>query len=300
MRIPECVVTIGVFDGVHIGHRAILSEVVSLSEKRDGRPVAVTFEPHPDRALGKPMRAARMTTPSEKSRLFAELGIEFLLVVAFDRKVAQMEADEFIDGFILTRFDMKTLVIGHDFCMGRERKGDEEYLSKLGLQRGFDVKAIPSFLFDGKPVSSTWVREAIQSGSIELARNLLGRYPTISGSVVQGHKKGRELGFPTANLDIREGIVPGDGVYTVFAEVEGRSLPAVLAIGERPTLKRKGRSVEVHIPGFSGDLYGSSIKLYIVTMLRKEKLFAGEADLKKAIEQDIKRGLEILKSGRGA
>ena len=292
------VATVGVFDGVHLGHLRIL-EVVSSRAREAGLIAAVlTFDPHPDEVLGKlDSRRFLLTTQHEKKLLLANLGVDAAMVVEFTPALAGLDTGSFVKKYLLNSLRVRELVVGHDFRMGRDRIGDRDLLSSLGARFGFSVIDVDAVLIDGVPVSSTRVREAIATGDMALASKLLGRNYSVEGTVVKGNGVGRSLGFPTGNLSVNERkLLPPDGVYAGYAEVWGRTLKAAINIGLRPTVGGDGKLVEAYIIGFGEDILGETVVLDFVVRMRPERKFPSRDELRKAIAIDVDKIVYLLES----
>jgi riboflavin kinase/FMN adenylyltransferase len=290
------VATVGVFDGVHLGHVKIL-EVVSSRARELGLIAAVlTFDPHPDEALGKlKARQFLLTTQHEKELLLANLGLDVAVVIEFTPALARLDTASFVQQYLLSSLRLKELVVGHDFRMGMDRKGDRALLSSLGARFGFSVIDIEAVIVDGMPVSSTRVREAVTAGDMDVAARLLGRNYSLEGIVVKGDGIGRSLGFPTANLSVHEKkLLPPDGVYAGYAEVGGRALKAAINIGPKPTVGGTGRLVEAYIIGFGEDIVGEAVTLTFVVRMRPERKFASREELKRAVAGDVEKIAYLL------
>jgi riboflavin kinase/FMN adenylyltransferase len=292
----KSVVTIGAFDGIHIGHRRILDEVVMLSAGLGVRGVVVTFVPHPIAALHPDEAPCLLTSLKEKQSLIGETGIDDLVLLRFNPKLACRSAEWFVKNVLLKKLNMRRLVIGYDFRFGRNREGDVLYLESLGEAAGFGVDTVPPVSFRNYPVSSTRVRTALLRGDVVSAEKMLGRRYSFEGRVVRGEGRGRGLSYPTANIGLedKDKMLPARGVYAVEAQVGRRLRPGVLYIGTRPTYQGSTRSVEVHVMGLDANLYGKPIRVTFVERLRDEIRFAGEADLKKAIAGDVSRAKRLL------
>ncbi|MCX5800431.1 MAG: bifunctional riboflavin kinase/FAD synthetase [Candidatus Eisenbacteria bacterium] len=290
------VATVGVFDGVHLGHVKIL-EVVSSRARELGLAAAVlTFDPHPDEVLGK-LDTTRflLTTRREKELLLANLGIDAAMIVEFTPALARLDTIGFVQKYLLSSLGLKELVVGHDFRMGKDRAGDRALLSSLGARFGFSVIDVEAVLVDGTPVSSTRVREAVATGDMDAAAKLLGRSYSLEGTVVKGEGIGRSLGFPTVNLSVHEKkLLPPDGVYAGYAEVRGRVLRAAINIGLRPTIAGGTRLVEAHIIGFEENIVGESVTLTFVVRMRPERKFANRDELRQAIRSDVDKIAYLL------
>ncbi len=289
-------VAIGVFDGVHMGHRTILGEMVALCRARGHLPVAVTFEPHPAEVLGKAAGADRLTTLAEKARLIAATGVDFLLAIPFDRSFADLSARDFVHDFLAGPLDPKAVHVGFNFSFGRRGEGDARLLSDLGEVHGFAVRVFGPLMGNGEVVSSTRIREAVLAGDVRRATRLLGRPYRLRGEVVHGDGRGSSLGFPTANVEPDPCVLrPGGGVYAAWAAVGGRAWPAVVNVGTRPTFGEGGQAtVEAHLVGFSGTIYGRSLEILFVERMRDEMRFATSGSLSRQIDADIADALRAL------
>ena len=292
----DSVVTIGSFDGIHLGHRKILKEVVLLAGGLAATGVVVTFEPHPMAVLHPKEAPCLLTTTSEKVGLIREIGVGKAVIVRFTPKLAARSAEWFVRDLLIDRLSMRRLVIGYDFRFGVEREGDAPYLERLGERLGFGVDIVPPVNYLNHPVSSTRVRTALIRGDVESAARMLGRLYGLAGKVVRGDGRGRMLEFPTANLEIGDSakIVPANGVYAVWAELGRRSVPAALYIGTRPTFGGGRRSVEVHIPDLRGALYGRRVRVAFVKKIRDDAVFPGPEALTDAIREDVAKATRLL------
>lgn len=291
LKLPErgCVATIGNFDGVHIGHRQVI-ERLAESGRRLGLPVVVVlFEPQPREYFFPNEAPARLTRLREKLTRLAELPIDQVLLLRFNRHLAMLPAQDFIQKILLEGLRIKYLVVGDDFRFGRNRFGNFALLRQAGREFGFEVVDTPSVLVDGRRVSSTWVRKALAAGDLAGAARLLGRPYSVCGRVVHGAKRGRMLGFPTANILMRRKNTPVQGVFAVtMSGIGERPLPGVANVGIRPTVTG-GRTVllETYLLDFSGDIYGKQVEIVFHRKLRDEKRFDGLAELRAQIERDV-------------
>ncbi|MGQ9602840.1 MAG: bifunctional riboflavin kinase/FAD synthetase [bacterium] len=289
------VVTVGSFDGVHLGHQKILSELVMLARSLNLKSVVVTFDPHPLSVLQGNQAAYLLTSTDEKIDLLRSSCVEIAIVIKFTAKFANREADWFIKKVLMQRLNMKRLVIGYDFRFGKGRKGDVTCLEFLGAELGFGVDIIPPVTYVGFPISSTRIRTAILRGDMESAAKMLGRLYSFSGKVVKGEGRGTLLNFPTANLEVegKNKMLPPAGVYSAIVTVGGKRLRGALYIGGKPTFASDSIGVEVHLPGFHGSLYGKRLVVEVISKIRNEIAFRRIEDLKDAIAKDVER---ILRS----
>lgn len=292
------VVTIGNFDGVHLGHREIFRRVVLRARRSGGTSVVFTFVPHPRKVLD-PARAPRqINTDAEKERLIAASCIDMLVCAPFTRGMAAMPAEQFVREILVGRLGTRHLVVGYDYAFGKDRRGNAEFLRLQGEELGFTVEILAPVAEDGEVYSSTRIREMILAGQVTEVVRLLGRHFTLEGKVVHGARRGKELGFPTANLATEKELLPPPGVYAVKARLGELLLDGVANIGCNPTFQAEGTSVEVHLLDFSGDLYGETLRVYFLARLRDEILFPSPADLARAIASDIEQARPILASSR--
>lgn len=295
LQLDGCALTIGSFDGVHRGHRALIETVLQGSE---GLPtVVLTFFPHPSVVLRQRHPSFYITSPEEKAELLGALGVDFVITQPFDRKLSQVEAGDFLD--LLDRhLKFRSFWAGEDFALGYQRKGNRHFLRQAGETRGFAFHIVPPFLLEGEAVSSTRVREALRGGDVARVAQYLGRYFTLPGMVGAGAGRGKGLGIPTANLQIwEERAYPGNGVYACTASFDGRSWQAVVNVGTRPTFEQREAApvIEAHLLDYDrGDLYGQELELRFVERLRKERRFPGPPQLLEQIARDIARARAIL------
>jgi riboflavin kinase / FMN adenylyltransferase len=257
-------------------------------------PVAVvTFDPHPRAVLGPPKRARLLTPLDERLELLAQWPVAAAVVLRFDQRIAALSYVDFVRDALLGGLGARRLVLGHNFRLGHERRGDRDSLTALGRDLGYEVTFVPAVVVGGEPVSSTRIRHRLDAGDVEAAADLLGRPYTLSGTVVRGSGRGRGLGIPTANLLVHaDKLVPATGVYAVRARVGSVQFPGALNIGVQPTFQAAGapaavRSIEVHLLDYTGDLYGASVRLELVAHLRDERRFAGADELVQQVQRDL-------------
>lgn len=295
--IESSCLTIGNFDGVHLGHQRLIRRTLEKAQKLGHTCVVVTFDPHPLRVLVGPDTPPFITLTEQKLELIGKLGPEIAVVLPFNRELAAMPPDEFVRGRLIQGLAMREMVIGYDYAFGKGRSGNYEMLRKMGEQEGFGVERIGPVLVDGAVVSSTRIRDLVQAGQVWDARTLLGRFYIVRGVVGQGRNRGgRLLGFPTANLTLTDELVPKTGVYAVWAMIDGKLRKAVANIGYNPTFGNEAMSVEVHVLDFDSDIYGKEIDVHFVQRLRSEKKFSGVDELKAQIGRDVNLGRAILDS----
>lgn len=286
---PRTAVTLGNFDGVHIGHQRILERTVELARSLSIPSVAVTFDPVPKKILQPETAPPLIQTLEQRLRKLESLRIEHAIVVKFSRPFAQKTPDEFVQEFLIDHLKVKYFVVGEGFSFGHQKQGDVLLLKKIGLRFDFEVDAIPEIKEKGIRVSSSQIRDFILHGNMEDVCRFLGDPFAMIGTVVQGEQLGGKLGIPTANLKVENEIIPEKGVYVTTALLAGGSHSAVTNIGIRPTFEGKKLTVEAHLLDFSGNLYGSRMELQFHHKLRDEKKFSGMDALKAQILEDIQQ-----------
>jgi len=289
-------VTIGVFDGVHRGHQALLRDFVAEARQHGAPAVVVTFYPHPAEVLGNHRAPFYLTTPEEKAAYIAALGVDVLVTHPFNREIAQRSARAFMED-LHAHLGLRRLWVGYDFALGRNREGDIPALRALGKVLGYTVHVVEPYRLDGDVVSSTRIRQALAAGDVALAARLLGRRYIVPGEVVRGDGRGRQIGFPTANLAVwPKRMVPATGVYACYADVDGHKYPAVVNIGVRPTFEQQPAAprLEAHLLDFHGDLYGKTLPVEFVARLREERRFPSPEALAAQIQRDIAAARAVL------
>jgi len=292
------VVTLGTFDGVHLGHRKIIDEVVKKAALFGGRSFLITFYPHPKKIISRENKIELLSTHSEKVKLIESIGIEHMLIIKFTKEFSQLGPDKFLKKYIVDGIGAREVVIGYDHHFGKERGGDINFLQKKGSDSGFEVTVIPAYDIDGVAISSSKIRKAILEGDIKLANKYLGRLYSFSGKVIRGDKRGRELGFPTANLDVenKDKLLPAIGIYAVEFIVKEKKHFGLLSVGKRPTFYSAGDIVpEVYIYDFDKNIYDEFVTVNVVERIRGEEKFSSAEELVKQMNNDKKVGIEILK-----
>jgi riboflavin kinase / FMN adenylyltransferase len=296
--IHNAVVTIGTFDGVHTGHQTIIKQLKDEANEVNGQTVLITFHPHPRKIINnKPIQL--INTLHEKIELLAQQGVDHLVIVPFTKEFSNQSANEYINDFLIGKFHPHTVIIGYDHRFGHDRKGDYRLLEEYAAQLQFRLKEIPALVIDSLTVSSTRIREAIKSGDIHTANELLGYDFFFEGEVIQGNKLGRTLGYPTANigLDESEKLVPGNGIYAVTAQLdkEPSILYGMMSIGLRPTIGDNKRMIEVNLFDFDKDIYSRKLRVYVKAYMRNEVKFDGLEALKVQLAKDETESRKILK-----
>ncbi len=286
--------TIGVFDGVHRGHQALIAQTVQSARDMGGISMVLTFSPHPRAILAPQTPVFEITSMSERLRLIAELGVDVVATLPFTRELSLLPAEGFLD-LLLQHIALRTLCVGPDFALGHRRSGTVQRLSELGRGRGFTVQTVPHLHVGGERVSSSRIRTLVATGDVEQAALLLGRYLHIEGTIIAGVQRGRSLGFPTANLALSAPyMLPSNGIYAVFVELDGVRLPAVANIGVRPTFGHNDRLVEVYILDFNRMIYGQHLGVHIVKRLRDETSFASVGALVSQMQRDVVDARSVL------
>lgn len=300
----KAVITIGTFDGVHMGHRQVIDKLITEASAIDGDTVIITFHPHPRKIVSSTILGIRLiNTLDEKIELLRQLGIDHLVIVPFTDAFANQPAEDYLKDFLINRFHPHTIIIGYDHRFGRDRLGNYRLLENEADNFNYQLKEIPKHILENISISSTNIREAILHSDIATANKLLGYNFFFSGEVVHGNKIGRTLGYPTANLKVidDEKITPGNGIYAVYAELTGNQktqisswLKGMMSIGFRPTVDGKKRVIEVNIFDFNEEIYGQSLKVHVKKYLREEIKFDGLPNLVKQIDLDKIHSLKVL------
>ncbi len=291
------VVTIGTFDGVHVGHQKILSRIIELARKHDGKTVLITFWPHPRFVLNNDNSDLKLlSTFEEKASYLRKLGIDHLVKIPFTKSFSENSSDSFIQKILVEKIGTKKLVIGYDHKFGKNREGSFEHLKANEAQYGFEVEEISRQDIDDVGVSSTKIRKALEEGEIDIANEYLGRFYSLAGNVVKGQQLGRSLGFPTANIQLIDSykLVPGDGVYAVEVMHKAHLYDGMLNIGYRPTVDGITKVMEVNIFNFDEDIYHQDIRIFYVKKIRDERKFSGVEELKAQLTLDKKAAEQIL------
>jgi len=290
--LTRSVLTIGNFDGVHLGHQHLFNKVVETARKINGTAIAMTFEPHPMKVIkldGCPFPL--ITLYEQKVELLSKVGLDILIVVPFTFKFSQISALHFVQDILVKRIGVKFIVIGNDYCFGKNREGNIQLLQEYGNEFGFSVQVVPWKSFDSTSqtrISSTAIRKAVGSGNLKLAKQMLGRYYQVKGIVQRGRNRGgSKVGFPTANLNLYDELKPLNGVYAVSVLYQDKYYPAVANIGYAPTFDDKEYTLEIHIIDFSGNLYDQTIRVNFIERLRDEVKFDSIDALSNQIKQDI-------------
>jgi riboflavin kinase / FMN adenylyltransferase len=287
---------IGVFDGVHRGHQAVISTSADHAQSANGTPVVVTFDPHPMKVL-RPREAPHLLTATQhKIRLIRQLGVQHLLVIKFDKAFASTAPEDFVQQLVTHSKPLREICVGHEWSFGKGRRGNLALLRKLGAQFDFEVVGIPAVtLGNGEPVSSTAIRHAVEAGDLAKAAEMLGHQYTILGTVVRGERLGKKIGFPTANLSAHSEQFPSNGVYFAQATLDGVIYPGVVNLGYRPTVSsgKSERVLEIHLLDFDREIYGKDVEVRFVRYLRPEQKFENLDALARQIEFDVQQARQL-------
>ena len=294
----NAVITIGNFDGVHIGHQALFHEVIEKADAIDGTSVAMTFDPHPIRVLQKNSNPPLITLQEQKTELIERSGMQVLICIPFTKQFASLSAQDFIKNLLVDKIGMKAIIVGGDYAFGKNREGNLAVLKSLASQLGYEVIVadwIKAARNVSDRISSTRIRELVMAGEVEPARKMLGRHYQIRGPVVKGRDRGGKLlGIPTANINLQDELCPKTGIYAVTVEYNNRLYKGVANIGYSPTFDDNEFTVEVHLLDFAEDIYDEKIRVNFIERIRDEKKFADISELKEQINQDIKTAGKIL------
>lgn len=286
-KFPNPVLTIGNYDGLHVGHQKIIEQVVEKARMLSGAAMLMTFDPHPLSIL-KPDTYTRLITPLHlKKQLVEKCGIDVMFVIPFNEKFKSIAPEAFIQEILVKALGVKSIIVGYDFTFGKGGTGNVELLKQMGQEYGFSFESVPAITLDGEKIGSNHIRKLIMNGEVERAAQFLGRPHMIEGIVVRGENRGKGMGFPTINLDTFAELVPKNGVYVTEVEVEGKRMPSVTNIGFNPTFGGKKFLMETHILNFSKDLYDREVIIYFHDRIRDEMKFRNIDELKERITKDV-------------
>ena len=294
--LTSSVVTLGNFDGVHLGHRELFRSLVKTARQLNCPSIVYTFNPHPLKFLAPEKAPLLLNTPAEKQRLIAASHVDYLIETPFTTDFAKMSPEIFVTDILLEKLKIKALIVGYDYAFGKGRRGDTNFLQACGEKYGFHVEVLQPVGDDGLPYSSTLIRQMIAAGDVSGVVRLLGRQYNLEGVVVHGDQRGRTLGFPTANLETEKEQLPAPGVYAVKVRHNLQEYGGVVNIGRRPTFDVEGSTIEVYLLDFTGELYGQKLRVYFVERLRDEQKFASIEALVATIEMDVVRARQILQT----
>ena len=291
------VVTVGSFDGIHLGHIKLIEKTISISKQEGLKSIILTFNPHPKVILNKKSNFSFLSTYDEKNTIFKSLDFDFLVVKKFDDAFSKLTPEEFVRDILVEKLNVKHVVIGYDHHFGRNGDASYKILNELSKVYNFKVTQIDAYIKDGISVSSTKIRNYISKGNFELANKLLGYEFNITGTVVKGKSRGKTLGFPTANIVVNSSkILPGNGVYLINSKVFNKSIHGMMNVGQNPTFKDKEHSIEIHFFDFEKNIYGIRISVNILKKIREEIKFDSSSELSKQLQEDKKKCFQIIKS----
>ena len=292
----DAFVTIGNFDGVHLGHIPILKKLIEEAHRENRKAVVITFDPHPKKVLRPDIRPFYLlTSVEEKIKLLEDIGLDGLILIPFDLNFSKMTAEEFVCEILWDKLHIRKIFVGHDYSFGKSKTGNKIFLAEFGKKLGFEVDIINAIKLDDETISSTRLRHLILDGDVRTAARLLGRPYNVSGIVIPGKKRGNILGIPTANIKPEKELIPAQGVYAVISNLEKDRFKGVLNIGFNPTFSDTELSVEVYLLDFSGDIYGKKVDVLFIERIRDEIKFENSEQLVKQIRKDIDLARTILK-----
>ena len=294
--LPNAAVSIGNFDGVHLGHREIFRRVKRAAVELQGVSVIVTFEPHPLKVVPSTKEVTLINTAAEKEQLIAASGVDYLVIIPFTPEFANIGAADFVRSVIVEKIGARKVIIGYDYAFGRGRTGDVSFLRRMGAEFGFLVDVLDPIGDGSIAYSSSQIRKMIREGDVKGVVALLGRHFSVGGTVVHGHSRGSGLGFPTANIVTDKELIPAYGVYAVKIKIDDRLYDGACNIGDNPTFGDGTRSIETFVFDFAADLYGKEIRIYFIERIREERTFSDVEALKEAIARDVRSCREILGS----
>ena len=295
LKFKKRAITIGVFDGVHRGHRKILGRMLYDARRHGISPMVVTFDPHPAKILApKKFHPTILMSLPHRLNFFKSMGIEEVLVIPFTRPFSKMSREDFFEKLLVGKLGMESLTVGHDFRFGQKALGNSQYLEKKTKESGHRLYLIPEYKLSGEIISSSKIRLSIEKGDFKRAGQMLGRPVSVVGTVVRGRGRGKTIGFPTANLDPHHEALPPAAVYAAYGFLGKKKLRGVIHIGERPTFADRQKTLEVHFMEFNGNIYGREIELIFVKKLRDIRCFRNPDLLQKAILRDINQARKLL------
>ncbi|MBL7075199.1 bifunctional riboflavin kinase/FAD synthetase [candidate division KSB1 bacterium] len=291
------IVTVGTFDGVHLGHQGVIQRLITQAWKNGSPSAVLTFSPHPQMVIKSRRRPIKiLTSPEEKANYLKDAGVDKVVILPFDEKFARLKAEDFVREILVKRMGMKCIVLGPDHAFGRDRSGDTQMLKDLSQQYGFELDILDPVMTEGGRISSTKIRHLLEEGKVAQASAFLGRFYSLSGRVVKSEGRGRRLQFPTANFEpiCPDKLIPGDGVYAVWVLYKGVKYKGVANIGRRPTFNGKDRTLEVHILDFDRNIYWETLTIEFVHYLRPERKFPSEDQLIEQMKKDRMAAKKIL------
>jgi riboflavin kinase/FMN adenylyltransferase len=298
LYIKNSIVSIGNYDGVHLGHQHILRELKKKSLANDSMSIVLTFEPHPKKFFSKDGDPFLLSTFDEKVNIIKSFGIDYLIYFEFNKEFASITADEFVRDILVKKFKADEIIVGYNFHFGKGRTGDPDFLRELGAEIGFGVTIVEPKKAGDEPISSSNIRTLIALGDVKKAAHFLGRNYSLTGKVIKGKDVGKDIGFPTVNIEVQGKLVPSDGVYSLFVTAAGKKLNGVANLGYQPTFGDNMHSIEAHILDFHEDMYDEVVTFEFVEKLRDEKKFSGAKELADQIRKDIEKAKESLSEAK--
>ena len=298
-RDEETVITLGTFDGLHLGHQRIVDLLLKKSKESGRRNFLITFDPHPRKIIPGRNDVKLLSTLEEKESILEKLGLENLFIVKFTSEFSKQTPEQFVEKYLINGIGLKEIVIGYDHHFGKGRDGNFKLLQKMGERYNFTVDVVPEFMIEGETVSSTKIRNSLLAGDIVKANKMLGRLYSFKGKIVKGDDRGKELGFPTANLLIKneDKLIPAEGIYASECIIDGEKYYGLLSLGSRPTFYTDGEIIpEFYIFDFNKNIYGKSLEVCLVEKIRDEEKFNSVDELIAQMKNDEKKGKEILKN----
>jgi riboflavin kinase / FMN adenylyltransferase len=297
-RRPELktVVTMGNFDGLHLGHQTLVANAVAEAKQSRTQSLVFTFDPHPLKLLAPERAPPMIVNQRDKMDMLQALGVDAVVVQCFDRRFASIDAEDFVRRYLIERLNLSKIWLGRDLRFGRARAGDAEDLMRWGSSLGFSVGIVEPILVQGKRISSSQIRQLIEQGRVDEVQPMLGRYHFISGTIVNGHHRGRELGFPTANLAAATELIPADGIYATTVELENRRWLSVSSVGHNPTFGEGLRTIETYVLDFAQNIYGEMVKLSFVQRIREERKFAQIEHLVTQMHEDVRAARAVFEN----
>ncbi len=298
--VPRPILTMGNFDGLHLGHQALLRQMSQEAKDVGGSSVVLTFEPHPLKILAPKLAPKLLLTHKDKMLLLHSRGVDVVVIQEFNRAFAMIEAEDFVQSYLVEGLKVHRIWVGKEFRFGKGRRGDVGALTRWGKESGFEVKIIEPVMDEGQRISSTRIRALIEEGEVHKVCRFLGRCHFVSGRVVKGHQRGKALGIPTANISTRTEVLPPDGVYATFFWIQGRRWSSVTSLGSNPTFGEGPRTLETSLMDFDGDLYDQSVRLSFVKRIREQKKFSSPEILVAQMHEDVKQAQEDLRGAGSA
>lgn len=299
LNIENSVITIGSFDGIHVGHRKLMEITKDSAHELKSVSVVLTFHPHPLKVLNPSQKVTLITTFEKKIELISSTGVDYLVYITFTPEFADMTPEDFIRNVIVKRLKPLKIIVGRDFGFGAKKAGNPELLEKLSKDLGFELSVVEPLMVKDEVVSSTLIRRLVISGQVCRVKEFLGRHYSVHGKVQSGSNRGKSLGFPTANIIPEEELFPKDGVYATVVKIDGEYYDSVTNVGSNPTFNEEIRRIETYIFNFKKDIYGADIEVYFISMIRGEVKFENAKELEEQIHEDIELATDILKEKMG-